>query len=60
MTTLDELREVLVGITSELSAINISTDGEIVRRIGGLICEARELIQQIETEMEVEPCRCSG
>lgn len=60
MTTLDELREVLVGITSELAGVNISTDGEIVRRIGSLIVEARELIGQIEVESEVRECQREG
>jgi hypothetical protein len=59
VNTLDELRETLVQITSELAGLN-TDDGRVVRRIGSLIVEARELIGRLEAEMEVEPCRCDN
>jgi len=60
MTTLDELRETLIQITSELAGLNIATDGEVARRIGALVVEGRELIRQLEAEGEVSECKCHG
>ena len=59
-TALDDLRSVLVGITSELTGVCLAADGEVVRRIGALVIEGRTLIAQLEAEGEdVIECKCA-
>ena len=60
MNTLEELREVLLGIYSEVGNMSISSDGEVRRRISALVIEGRELIGELEAEGEVKECKCTG
>jgi len=53
------LRSTLIRISSALASLNVSTDNGIVRELGALIVEARELITQLETEDEEQECQCN-
>jgi hypothetical protein len=60
VTALEELAEVLVGISTEVGNLSIRSDGEVRRRISALVIEGRVLIQQLEVEAEVSECRSHG
>ena len=56
-----KLRTTLIQITSALAGVSLAADGEVVRQIGALVCEARALITQLEEdEDEMNECKSRG
>jgi len=60
VTTLTDLADTLTEVQGALYATPMGVDSEWVRRLARLICEARELLQQLAGEDEVPECQCHG